>query len=161
MVAPAALSATPASAMLPPSSQSAAETATIAKSPALRSTFSWALPLHPASPGSRISVRTWPSWIAVMKGPTWKSSIETTRSPSEPTITTFAFSAEQTADRSSAASAWASEPPIVPRFLTGGSAIISSASMKSGNCRARSSDSSSSRWRVMAPIRTSPSTSLM
>ena len=96
-----------------------------------------------------------------MKGPTWKSSIETTRSPSEPTITTFAFSAEQTADRSSAASAWASEPPIVPRFLTGGSAITSSASMKSGNCRARSSDSSSSRWRVMAPIRTSPSTSLM
>ena len=147
--------------MLPPSSQSAAETATIAKSPALRSTFSWALPLRPAAAGSRISVRTWPSWIAVMKGPTWKSSIETTRSPSEPTITTLAFSAEQTADRSSAASAWASEPPIVPRFLTGGSAIISSASMKSGNCRARSSDSSSSRWRVMAPIRTSPSTSLM
>ena len=160
MVAPAALSATPASAMFPPSSQSAAETATIAKSPARRSTFSWALPLRGLD-GSRTSVRIWPSWIAVMKGPTWKSSIETTRSPSEPTITTLAFSAEQTADRSSAASAWASEPPIVPRFLTGGSAIISSASMKSGNCRARSSDSSSSRWRVMAPIRTSPSTSLM
>src|SRR5262245_8263728 len=61
---PAALSATPASAILPASIQRAAETATIAQSPALRSTFSWALP-PPGRRGRRISVRIWPSWIAV------------------------------------------------------------------------------------------------
>ena len=45
-----------------------------------------------------------------------------------PRITTRAFTAEQTADRSSAASAWQSEPPIVPRLRTTGSAITVSAS---------------------------------
>ncbi len=78
-----------------------------------------------------------------MYGPTWKSSIETTRSPSAPAITASALSAEQTAERSSAASAWASEPPIVPRLRTTGSAITRSASAKIGKWRASSSDSSS------------------
>ncbi len=73
-----------------------------------------------------------PAPTAVMKGPTWKSSIPTTRSPSAFTITTLAFAAAQTAERSSAASAWQSEPPIVPRLRTTGSAITSSASRKSG-----------------------------
>ena len=45
-----------------------------------------------------------------------------------PRITTLAFNAAHTARRSSAASAWHSEPPIVPRLRTTGSAITSSAS---------------------------------
>ena len=69
-----------------------------------------------------------------MYGPTWKSSIATTRSPPAPRMTTLAFTAEQTAERSSAASAWQSEPPIVPRLRTTGSAITFSASRKSGRC---------------------------
>jgi len=129
--------------LLPPSSHSAPETATIAQSPARRSTFSWALPA-PARTGIRISISSSASWIAVVYGPTWKSSIETTRSPPEPAITTSARSAEHTAERSSAASACASEPPIVPRLRTTGSAITRSASAKTGKWRPRSSDSSSS-----------------
>ena len=55
------------------------------------------------------------------------------RVPSAPRIVTVPLSAAQTADRSSAASAWQSEPPIVPRLRTTGSAITSSASRKTGN----------------------------
>ena len=64
----------------------------------------------------------------------------TTRSPSGPRITILALAAVQTADRSSAASAWQSEPPIVPRLRTTGSAITCSASRKSGKCSASSAD---------------------
>ena len=78
----------PASAIVPPSSQTAADTATIAQSPARRSTFSWALP-PPGRSGRRISVSISPSPTAVMYGPTWKSSIATTRSPPAPRITTL------------------------------------------------------------------------
>ena len=56
----------------------------------------------------------------------------TTRSPSRPRITQDALTAVQTADRSSDGSAWQSEPPIVPRLRTGGSAITRSASRKIG-----------------------------
>ena len=52
-------------------------------------------------------------------------------------MTTCALAAEQTAERSSAASAWHSEPPIVPRLRTTGSAITSSASRNSGKCCAQ------------------------
>ena len=85
----------------------------------------------------------------------------TVRSPSAPRITTVAFSAEQTALRSSAASAWQSEPPIVPRLRTTGSAITCSASRKTGNCSASSSDLSRSTWRVSAPMATSSPSSRM
>ena len=67
-----------------------------------------------------------------MYGPTWNSSMPTMRSPPPPRITTFAFAAVHTAERSSAASAWHSEPPIVPRLRTTGSAITVSASANSG-----------------------------
>ena len=51
-------------------------------------------------------------------------------------------------ERSSDGSAWHSEPPIVPRLRTSGSAMTRSASWKIGNERADSSAmSSSSRWR--------------
>ena len=77
-------------------------------------------------------MRISPSPTAVMYGPTWKPSMPTTRSPPAPRMTTCALAAEQTAERSSAASAWHSEPPIVPRLRTTGSAMTSSASRKSG-----------------------------
>ena len=69
--------------------------------------------------------------------------------------------AAQTADRSSAASAWQSEPPIVPRLRTTGSAMTVSASWKSGKCCASSSDLSSSTWRVSAPMAISSPSSRM
>ena len=87
--------------------------------------------------------------------------METTRSPPAPRITTSALTAEQTAERSSAASAWQSEPPIVPRLRTTGSAITSSASANSGKWRASTSDLRRSTWRVSAPIRISPPSSRM
>ena len=61
----------------------------------------------------------------------------------------------QTVVRSSAGSAWHSEPPIVPRLRTTGSAITRSASRKIGHTAASSSDSSTCRCRAIAPIRTS------
>ncbi len=76
-------------------------------------------------------------------------------------MTTVALAAVQTDDRSSAASAWQSEPPIVPRLRTTGSAITSSASRKSGKCSASSSDFSRLTWRVSAPILISPPSSRM
>ena len=102
-----------------------------------------------------------PSPTAVMYGPTWKSSIPTTRSPPLPRMTTWALAAEHTAERSSAASAWHSEPPIVPRLRTTGSAITVSASANSGKWRASTSDFRRSTCRVRAPIRTWPSSSRM
>ncbi len=70
-------------------------------------------------------------------------------------MTQLASSAVHTAVRSSDGSAWHSEPPIVPRLRTIGSAITCSASAKIGNTAASSGDSSSSRCRVIAPMRTS------
>src|SRR3954453_19522310 len=157
---PTAASARPASAIVSPSSHSTADAAAIAQSPARRSTFSCALP-PPGRKGSRTSVSSSPSPTAVVNGPTWKSLIGTTRSPSGPRITTVAFPAEHTALRSSAASAWQSEPPIVPRLRTTGSAMTFSASRKTGKCSASSSDSSSSTWRVSAPMAISSPSSRM
>ncbi len=133
----------PESAIVSPSSQSAAEAAAIAQSPARRSTFSCALPA-PGLSAKRISVTISPSPTAVVHGPLWNSPIGTLRAPSTPWITTTPFSAEQTAERSSAASAWQSEPPIVPRLRTTGSAITCSASRKTGKRSNSRSDSSRS-----------------
>ena len=74
VVGPTALSAIPASAIVPPSIQTAAEAAAIAQSPARRSTFSCALP-PPGGAAIRTSVSISPSPTAVMYGPRWNSSI--------------------------------------------------------------------------------------
>ena len=84
----------------------------------------------------------------------------TTRSPALERMTIRAPTAAHTAERSSDGSAWQSAPPIVPRLRTTGSAITRSASVKIASRAASSSDSSSARWRVMAPIRSSPSRSV-
>ena len=129
----------PTSAIVPPSSQSAAEAAAIAQSPARRSTFSCALPA-PGRSGRRISVSISPSPTAVMYGPTWKPSMVDDPLALGAADHDLALAAVQTAERSSAASAWHSEPPIVPRLRTTGSAITFSASRNSGKCRASRSD---------------------
>ena len=152
VVGPTALSATPASAIVSPSSHSAAEAAAIAQSPARRSTFSCALPA-PGRSGSRTSVEQ----LAVGDRGHVRAEVELVhrRRSARPRARgsrRSAFSAEQTADRSSAASAWHSEPPIVPRLRTTGSAITCSASRNTGKRSASSSDSSRSTWRVSAPI---------
>ena len=76
-------------------------------------------------------------------------------------MTTVAWTAANAADRSSDGSAWHSEPPTVPRLRTIGSAMTRSASMKIGKCSATSGDDSTSAWRVIAPIRSSPPAMLM
>ena len=64
-MSPTALSAMPTSAIVPPSSQTAADAAAIAQSPARRSTFSWALPA-PGRTARRTSVSISPAPTAVM-----------------------------------------------------------------------------------------------
>ena len=81
------------------------------------------------------------------------------RSPSEPAMTTCALSAEHTAERSSAASAWASEPPIVPRFRTRGRRSPARRRRRSGSAGRAARTPAARRWRVSAPIRISPSSS--
>ena len=83
--------------------------------------------------------------------------MDTVRSPSLLLITQRASSVVQTLLRSSDGSAWQSAPPRVPRLRTGTSAITRSASRKIGNTAFSGSLSSSSRCRVIAPIRTSRS----
>ncbi len=67
-----------------------------------------------------------------------------------------AFSAANTADRSSDGSAWHSEPPIVPQLRTIGSAMTRSASCRMAKCSPARPESSSSACRVSAPIGSSP-----
>ena len=62
----------------------------------------------------------------------------------EPAAVQTASSTAHTVVRSSAGSAWHSDPPTVPRFRTTGSAISSSASRKIGHTAASASDSNAS-----------------
>ena len=62
----------------------------------------------------------------------WNARADTVRDPSRDRITIVIPSAEATAERSSDGSDWQTEPPIVPRLRTIGSAITSSASRKIG-----------------------------
>ena len=62
------------------------------------------------------------------------------RVPVPDRITTTACRAESAAERSSAGSAWQSDPPIVPRFRTTGSAITRSASCSTGKCSPATAD---------------------
>ncbi|CFE46731.1 Uncharacterised protein [Mycobacterium tuberculosis] len=131
----------------------AAPAAVMAQSPTRRSTLAYALEVLCRS-GIRTSIRTslWAS--AVSYGPTRKSSIAISRSPEGPFARHTASRTVHTVDRSSAGSAWQSEPPRVPRLRTTGSAITRSASRKIGHTAASASESRISRWRVIAPSRT-------
>ena len=77
--------------------------------------------------GTWISVSISPGAIDVWNVSTRKSPIGTSRSPFALFSTTLAPSASITEPRSPEGSAWESEPPIVPRFRTSGSAICGAA----------------------------------
>ena len=66
----------------------------------------------------------------VSYGPSVNSRAGTTREPLLDRRTTSARKAAATADRSSAGSAWHSDPPMVPRLRTMGSAMTFSASCR-------------------------------
>ena len=66
--------------------------------------------------------------------------------------TAHGLSASVVAGRSEAESAWAIEPPMVPRCRTCGSPTWDAACLSSGTCSANRSDVSTSRCRVRAPI---------
>ena len=65
------------------------------------------------------------------------------------------------AGSSFAGSPFATLPPMVPRLRTSGSAISGTASARTPNFDLMSSERSSVAWRVPAPMRTAPSSSLM
>ena len=106
--------------------------ATVAKSPTLRSSFRYVPPERAAGVGTRTSVRSSFGAIVVVKVSTRNSPIGTVRSPLELRSTTLAPIASITAPRSPAGSAWAREPPIVPRLRTRGSAICGAAAAIAG-----------------------------
>ena len=64
----------------------------------------------------------------------WNARADTSRLPSGPWMIMEPFSAANAADRSSDGSAWQSDPPMVPQFLTIGSAITRSASCRIAKC---------------------------
>ena len=66
------------------------------------------------------------------------------------------FSAANAADRSSDGSAWHSDPPMVPQFLTTGSAITRSASCRIAKCSPAACEASRSACLASAPMRSSP-----
>ena len=78
--------------------------------------------------GNRISMSISAARTAVSYGPRWNWWMSTARSPCAAADEHLGADTSQTADRSSAGSAWQSEPPIVPRLRTTGSAITFSAS---------------------------------
>ncbi len=79
------------------------------------------------------------------------------RVPRSPRITAAARSAQNAPERSSDGSAWHTDPPIVPRLRTIASAMLRSASRSTGATAPTSDDARSSAWRVIAPMRSSPS----
>ena len=66
----------------------------------------------------------------------------------------------RTAGYSAEGSAWASEPPMVPRVRIGRWPTHRVASRRSGSFRATTGENSIVRWRVIAPSLTWPSCSL-
>src|SRR5207247_1241130 len=115
---PTPVSAMPALSTLPFSSVIATATATVAKSPTLRSSLRYVPPDLGGGVGTRTSVRISFGWIDVVNVSTRNSPIGTTRSPALLRRTTRAPVAGITDPRSPAGSACVSEPPIVPRLRT-------------------------------------------
>ena len=93
-----------------------------------------------------------------MNSPTKKSAAGIVRVPFGPCATIDASSASSTVGMSDAASACATEPPIVPMCRTCGSPIVPAVYETIGQSSCSASLASTSWWRVSAPIATwSPS----
>ena len=86
----------------------------------------------------------------------WNARADTSRLPPGPWMIMEPFSAANAADRSSDGSAWQSDPPMVPQFLTTGSAITRSASCRIAKWSPAAGDASRSACLASAPMRSSP-----
>ena len=107
-------------AMPPLPFERAAATPTMAQSWARRLNF-WKPHAVPGVFGTRISVSSSSAARADSRNPVKKSLAAITRSPLPPSATNEASRASSVAGRSDAGSAWATEPPMVPRWRTCGS----------------------------------------
>ena len=85
-----------------------------------------------------------------------KSSAVTVRVPPGPVSSTEPPSATSAIGRSAAGSAWASEPPMVPRWRICGSPTRPAAWASSGARSRTSSEAARSACRVVAPMTSSP-----
>src|SRR5487761_2728963 len=117
-----AVSAMPAAAIVPPGARVTwTAAAAVAKSPALRSVFSYAPPEFGGGSGTRTSVRISVGSMAVTNVSTKNSRAGITRSRSRSRTTMEARLARSTAGQSDEGSAWATDPPRVPQLRTWGS----------------------------------------
>ena len=93
------------------------------------------------------------------RNPVKKSAASISRLPPGPSATRVPPRASTAAGRSEAGSAWASEPPMVPRWRTAGSPTIEATWANRGQAWANSDECSRVLWLVIAPMLTvSPST---
>ena len=83
-----------------------------------------------------------------------KSVAATSRVPPGPVTTSVPPRAKTAAGRSDAGSAWASEPPRVPRCRTAGSPTTEATWASSGQAVAKSVECSRAEWVVSAPMDT-------
>src|SRR5512143_1448762 len=154
-VGPALVSAMPALSMVPfAASVTCAAAPAVAKSPTLRSSFTYAPPLFAGGVGMRISVRISLAASAVVNSPLKNWSTGMVRSP-------FGPRASIVAGWSLAGSPWARLPPAVARLRTIGSAITRAVSSRIGYLVRMRSERSSAVSRVAAPILRVPPSSLM
>ena len=106
----------------------------------------------------RTSVTISSSARALVNMPCTKSSMGITRSPAGPRATTSAPAASSTEFQSPSGSQWATEPHMVPRLRTSGSAIHGAAEATAPNVR---SEAATWAWRTRAPTRRWPFTRSM
>ena len=128
----------------------------IAKSPWRRATSSTANPLAPSQTGKRTPVRISPSSSEVCQVPWKKSAAAMSRLPPGPAASMVASSASATAGSSEAGSAWAIEPPTVPRLRIWKCPMWGSARATSRASAETVASCSAVDWRTRAPIRTCP-----
>src|SRR5213593_1418053 len=116
-------------------------------------------------PGKRTSVKISVGSSAVARYETKNCCGESTRGVVVPrpwrATMKMASSAAATAGSSAAGSAWARLPPMVPRFRICGCPTHRRASARSGTWAVTTGDRSAVRWRVSAPMRIVPFSSLM
>src|SRR5437773_11171704 len=131
---PAPVTPTPALTHTPClSSVTAAQTPTTAKREAGCGNFMYAAPELAGSSGTRTWTRSSRSLSAVAMSPRNHWSTPTFRLPFGPSQTSSAPRAITAAGQSAAGSACASEPPIVPLFLTAGSPMTLATSASTGD----------------------------
>jgi len=116
-----------------------------------------AAPVRGGGAGARTSVMISPGRSDVVYTPANRSWAAIVRVPCGPHAVTDPSSASSAAGSSAAGSAWAIDPPTVPRERIWGWPIRASAAASSGEAARTSSLASALPCVTMAPIRSSPS----